>query len=103
MKIIPLSFVFSICYISDQPIEMPQYVVSKIGTFVLMHNGCKFMKSQNSKSSLSGLRTRWRCAYKKKDRYLCTAKATTYKLPDGSENVIYTGMHCHEPPYMNSV
>lgn len=97
LKSIELSFEFSIYNISGISFERAQFVISRLGTFMLIHNGFKFTRDSSSLKYSNGMKTRWRCAYKKNNKFLCTAKASTYKLPDGGEKVEYHGVHYHEP------
>lgn len=59
---------------------------------MLTHNGFNFI--HNGIPSLGG-RQRWRCAYKSKHRFQCTAKAYTISM-DGIETVTFKDEHCHD-------
>lgn len=41
--------------------------------------------------------TRWKCAFIENKRYLCKAKATTYKDFNNKEQVVLRGYHYHQP------
>lgn len=76
----------------EKSTEMPQYIVSNKGQFMLTHNGFKFTKSNQKATTVN-----WRCSYWKAGRYACHAYASTFYNSNGSECVTYRGSHCHAP------
>lgn len=77
-------------YHEEKSIETPQYVLSRRGKFMLMHNGFKFTKSCGNSAKIN-----WKCSYKSAGRYVCHAYASTFRNADGSEGVLYRRSHCH--------
>lgn len=75
----------------------PKYIVSKMGKFMLTHQGAKYTQSSAPVITVVGSKTRWRCTYMSNGRYACRAKAQTYLDIDGVETVEYDGQHCHGP------
>lgn len=73
----------------------PEYVVSRMGRFMLSHNGYTFTAVNRSKSSDN--RTTWRCSHKgTKNQKGCKATAISSENM-GSVKAIIKGVHCHEP------
>lgn len=74
-------------------IPHPQYVLSKRGNPNLTLNNYQYIVCDNSGKG-SDKRIRWRCSYKRNQRYVCKAKAHTVTV-DGVEIARFIGEHCH--------
>lgn len=72
-------------------VREPRYVVSQRGKFNLIHNDYKYV-SNVSQESKKG--KRWRCSHTSNRRYICKAKALTFKV-DGVEHAHFIGPHTH--------
>lgn len=70
----------------------PKYTVSARGKTLLLHNGCRFVKV--GRSTFEESKSRWRCTFAIKNRYVCPAKAWIYKQND-IECVSFDGIHNH--------
>lgn len=92
-SILSRHFLFST--ISDQFVENPNYIMSKRGKFMLIHNGFKFTSDKKGKFDM---KTRWRCSYIENKRYTCKASAFTYVNSNGIKVAEFKGTHHHAQP-----
>lgn len=75
----------------------PTYTVSARGKMLLLHDGCRYVKTTSS-----GSKMRWRCTYSIRHRYVCPAEAWTFER-NGVERVTYDGIHHHSIKSWTSV
>lgn len=83
--------------ISGRSDPKPQYIISKMGKYMLIHDGSKYTQSGTPIISDTDTRTRWRCTFMSNGRYACKAKAFTRININGFETAEYYGVHCHGP------
>lgn len=75
----------------------PEYVISQKGKLILIHNNFKYIAREADDRKGHDKKIRWRCSYKYKSRYACTAKAFTCVI-GGVEQAQFTGYHSHQAP-----
>lgn len=80
----------------------PNYVMSRFGKMMLMHNGYRLTMNRKPIVIEGGTKTYWKCTVGGGARKRCKATATTYQI-DGTEQAVFKGSHYHPPPKSNEL
>lgn len=88
-----LKFFSSLDYFIDLvEIFSPKYAVSKRGKSMLLDGN----NNRYSMVSTNGYRSQFRCAFLINSRFVCKARASTYKDKNGNEFATFRGTHNHQ-------
>lgn len=75
----------------------PEYVRSRFGKSMLLHNGYRLTMNRKPIIINGGTKTYWKCTVGGGARKRCTATAATYWVY-GVERAVFKGSHYHPPP-----